>query len=151
MYWFIATLWAIGGTVILWVVLSHKWNRIDPLFRRALQLSRTFHPIPGDLSYLDLKFSMLRHAVFFLISAIILYFSNSSLVSNIILFLNGLYAILSIFRYRGRKQKLAELAADPEEQNAAIIIATPIKDSFCCVVHAVLCDIFIAILLLLKP
>lgn len=151
MYWFITLLWFIGGIVIFWSILSHKWNRIDPLFRQALQYSRTFHPVPGDPSYLDLKFSMLRHSVFFLISAVILYFSDSSFVLDIILFLNSLYATLSIFRYRGRKRELAALSADPEKHNVATMIAAPIKDSFCVVIHAILCPILIAILLIIKP
>ena len=151
MYWFITLLWFIGGIVIFWIILSHKWNRIDPLFRQALQYCRTFHPVPGDPSYIDLKFSMLRHSVFFLISSVILYFSDSGFVLNIILFLNSLYAALSIFRYWGRKHELAALSADPEKRNVATMIAVPIKDSFSVVIHAILCPILITILLIIKP
>lgn len=154
MYWCIALLWFIGGSVLFWSILSSKWNRMDALTRSTLRFSRIFHSVPGYPSYLDLKLSMLRHAIFFLISAIIIYFTDwekNDFISNTILFLNLLYCGLSIFRYRGRKRELAKLAADPEQQCVAEMIAIPIKDSFCVVVHAALCPIIVTILFIIKP
>lgn len=151
MYWVIALSWFIGGTVVFWSVLSSKWNRIDPLFRRFLQTSRIFHPIPGDPGYLDLKFSVLRHSIVFVISSIVIYFVKIDFVLTVVLFLNILYCLLSVSRYRIRKKDVAETAARPDGQATAEIISIPVKDSFCAVVHALISAVLIWILYAIRP
>lgn len=151
MYWAITFSWFIVGTVVFWSVLSNKWNKIDPLFRKVLQTSRIFHPVPGDSGYLDLKFSMLRHSIAFLIFSAIIYFVKVDFVLSIILFLNVLYCWLPISRYRFRKKDVAETAMRPNGQATAEIISIPVKDSLCTVTHAIISAILIWVLYAIRP
>ena len=151
MYWAIALSWGIGGTVVFWCVLSSKWNRIDPIFRQVLQTSRIFHPVPGYPGYLDLKFSVLRHSVIFLISSVVIYFIKINFISTIILFLNAIYCLFPICRYRFRKKDVAEAYARPNGQATAEIISIPVKDSFCTVAHAILSAALIGVLYIICP
>ena len=151
MFWIIAIAWCVIGTAVFWITLSIKWSRIDPLYKRMFDAFRVFHPIPGLPGYLDLKFSVIRHAVVFLISAAIIFWVNIKWIVNVVLFLNILYAGMTISRYKGRKRDVVETAMRPGGKDTASIIAIPVRDSFCVVVFSVICTAIAFILLAVRP
>lgn len=151
MYWIIALLWFFLGTIAFWVVLGSRWNKIDPIFQSVLQTSRIFHPVPGEPGYLDLKFSVLRHSIVFLASSAIIFWVKANFILSILLFINVLYCMMSISRYQFRKKDVAEAAMRPNGQATATIIAIPVRDSFCAVVHAVVCVILLYVLYAIRP
>lgn len=151
MFWIIALAWGVLGTALFWIALSIKWSKIDPLFQRMFDTFRVFHPIPGFPGYLDLKFSVLRHTVAFLISAALIFWVPINWISNIVLFLNILYTWMTISRYRVRKRDVDETAMRPNGKATAEIIAIPVKDSFCVVVFSVICTALLYILFAIRP
>ena len=151
MFWIITIAWFILGTAAFWITLSIKWTRIDPLFQGLFETFRIFHPIPGFPNYLDLKFSVLRHAVVFLVSAALIFWINIKWVIGLVLFLNVLYAGMTISRYKHRKRDVAETALRPNSKDTATIIAIPVRDSFCVVVFSVICSALLYILSAIKP
>lgn len=150
MFWIITIAWFILGTAAFWIMLSIKWARIDPLFRRMFETFRVFHPIPGFPNYLDLKFSVLRHAIVFLASSALIFWVNTKWFISVLLFLNVLYAWLTISRYTHRKRDVAETAMRPTGKDTAAIIAIPVRDSFCVVVFSVICSATLYILFAIK-
>lgn len=151
MYWLITGSWTILSTVVFWIILSFKWKRIDRLTFHAIQYSRKFHPIPGDPGYLDIKFSILRHSVFFLLSSVIIYYIKSDIVLTIILLVNLWYCWSSISRYKMRREIIKTKALDPDGKAAAEIISIPVTDSFAAVIHAIGCLVLIYILYAIRP
>ena len=151
MYWIIAIAWCVLGTAAFWITLSTKWKRIDPLFQGMFETFRVFHPIPGFPGYLDLKFSILRHAVVFLVSAVLIYWVQVKWLINVVLFLNILYAWTPISRYKHRKRDVVETAMRPNGKNTAAIIAIPVRDSFCVVVFSVVCTAILYVLFAIRP
>lgn len=150
MFWIITIAWFILGTAAFWIILSIKWARIDPIFHRMFETFRVFHPIPGFHNYLDLKFSVLRHAIVFLASSALIFWVNTKWLISVILFLNILYAGLTILRYTHRKRDVVETAMRPTGKDAAAIIAIPVRDSFCVVVFSVICSAMLYILFAIK-
>lgn len=152
LYWVIAFSWAIVGTIIFWIVLSSKWSKKDPLYEHMLDTIRVLHPnIPGFPGYLDLKFSVLRHAIAFLISAVIIFFVEYRWILTTILFLNLLYAYSSIARYRSRKNYINEVTAGRKESPIKEYLILPVKDSFCTVIHSVVSSLLLYVLFALRP
>lgn len=150
-YWVIALAWCVGGTFVFWCFLSFKWAKLDPFFVRTLDTFRTLNPIPGYPRYMDLKFTLLRHAVAFLISAVAIFFVKINFILTLILFLNVLYAYIVISRYRYRKRYLAETAKNSDSEALLSFISIPVKDSFCTVVFSVLCVVILYILYAFRP
>ena len=150
MYWIISILWSVLGTIAFCSFLTYRWNKIDPFWQQMLDTFRILHPIPGP-GYLDLKFSIIRHALFFLASSFIIFYVKIRFILNSILFLNVLYCWMPITRYKFRKKDVAEASARPSGQSTASAISVPIKDSFCTVVHAVGCVIILYILYAIRP
>ena len=145
MYWVITFGWTILGCLILWTLLSIKWNRIDPLISSMFHTMRRFHGTPGTEGYLDLKFSVLRHSVVFLLSALVIALFDSRFMTSVISFVNLLYCWMPIARYRYRKKELHSVRSEGSAELAGFM-AIPIKDSFCTVVHAVISTVLIYIL-----
>lgn len=150
-YWIITVLYFIFGTVTFWCILSSKWKKLDPFVVSMLDSFRVFHPIPGYPGYMDLKFTIIRHSVVFLLSAAAIYWIKAKFVLNCVLFLNILYAGLPISRYRARKKDLEETAKRPNGSATVSFISVPVKDSFCTVVFSVLCVVVLYILFAIRP
>ena len=111
MYWTLTVVWFILGLILFWNVLSSKWNRIDPLYRSMFRTFMILNPIPGHERYLDLKFSVLRHSVVFIVSAALIYwFHDARFLLNTVLTLNLLYTFSVFSRYRMRRKHLAPSA-----------------------------------------
>lgn len=152
MYWAITLLWFFLGLAIAWISLTLKWNNIDPMYRGMFRTFMIFNPIPGHDNYTDLKFSVLRHSLAFLISSVPIYFlPDSRFILRVILFLNLIYAFFSVNRYHFRKKHLAETRKDPESEATAKIISIPIQDSFVTVLHAVICSALLYVLYGIRP
>ena len=153
MYWFITILWSTVGTALFWRHLSKQWQNRDIFEKMSIRTLSAFHSIPADpdTGYLSLQFSMARHAVTFLISAVILYFTKSLIVIIILFIFNTLYCWSPISRYRYRKQDLIETAARPEGSSTANLLSGFVKDSFCTVIHAVCSTLLLYMLLIIKP
>ena len=153
MYWIITLAWSILGTISFWIYLSKQWkniNSIDKMFIPVLNRSH-FTPADPDTGYLGLQFSIVRHAVVFLISALILYFASPSIVIYILFPLNASYCWSPISRYRFRRQDLKETSASPDKSHYADLLSIFVKDSFCTVVHAICCVLILFLLLAIKP
>lgn len=151
MYWFISVLWCVVGTLSFWIILSFKWSKIDVLYAKSLPTLTKFHPVPGHPRYMDLKFSLLRHALFFLVSSVIVYFVKLDIFLSIVTLLNLLYAVLTIYKYRYRKKYLLGIQKDEDHLALAQIMSIPVKDSFCIVIFSVVCYIVLMVLYLIRP
>jgi len=146
MYWIISFSWCVVGTAIFWMSLSAKWRRLDTAKVLTIDTFRVLHPVaPGHKNYLDLKFTLLRHAAAFLISSIIIFFVNSSFLIKLVLFLNILYIWSPVGRYRYRKKYIKEIMND-EAKETVSFLNTLVKDSFCTVVYSVICVVFLYVL-----
>lgn len=150
MYWTISILWSVLGTIAFCFFLTNRWNKIDPIYQQLLASSRLFHPIP-EPGYLGLKFSVIRHAFSFFISSVIIFFVKIHFIINAVLLLNLLYCWAPISRYRFRKKDVRETAMRPNGQATATAIAIPVKDSFCTVVHAIVCAVLLYVLYAIRP
>lgn len=149
MYWKITLGWAILGTIVFWISLSLKWNRTDYFNRSMFRTLQLFNSTPGSERYLDLKFSVLRHSLVFLLSAALIAWIDSGFITSIITYANLLYCLLTIARYRFRKKEVRN-AINRGEQELANFMAVPVKDSFVTVIHAVATVIILYILPVLK-
>lgn len=152
MYWIVALLWSIVGTILFWGYLSKQWQKIDMLEKMSLRTLGIFHPVPADpdTGYLRLQFSILRHAVIFLFTAVLIYIIDSSVITTILLCLNMLYCWSPISRYRYRKQDMEKAASRPDGKATANLLSVFVKDSFCTVVHAISCMVILYILFAIK-
>lgn len=153
MYWIITILWSIVGTLFFWRHLSKRWNKLNPIDKMFIPVLSRSHFIPAepDTGYLGLQFSIVRHAVVFLISALVLYFAKPYVVISILFSLNTLYCWFPISRYRFRRQDLKETAASPDKAHYVDLLSALVKDSFCTVVHTICCVLILFILLAIKP
>lgn len=152
MYWTLTVAWFILGLILFWNVLSSKWNRIDPLYRSMFRTFMILNPIPGHEGYLDLKFSVLRHSVVFIVSAALIYwFHDARFLLNTVLTLNLLYTFSVFSRYRMRRKHLAYVKYELKEQHTAEIIQIPIKDSRIVGIHAVICVVMLYVLYGIRP
>jgi len=151
LYWVITFSWGIIGAIIFWNILSKKWAKIDPIIVRTLATIRVLNPIPGDSGYLDLKFTLIRHAVAFLLSSAAVYFIKQRWILTFVLLLNVLYAISTVQRYKYRKNYIHEEAKRPESEALVSIMSIPVKDSFCAVVYSVVCPILLYVLYIIRP
>ncbi len=152
MYWIIALLWSIVGTILFWGYLSKQWKKIDVLEKMSLRTLGIFHSVPADpdTGYLRLQFSILRHAVVFLLTAVLIYVIDSSVITTILLFLNMFYCWSPISKYRYRKQDMEKTASQPDGKATASLLSGFVKDSFSTVVHAISSMVIIYILFAIK-
>lgn len=150
MYWLISILWTFIGLIGFWTALSKKWSKMDRLTIGALQTVRVFHPVPGDAGYLDLKFSIVRHSILFLIASVLFFFVKSDFVLTIILYVSLIYhIIIPVSRYRARTNHIAALKK--ESSATAEFAAVPVKDSFCVVIHAIISFVLTWVLYAIRP
>lgn len=160
MYWTITLLISLGGLIVCWNVLSSRWRIVngsgsyDPVRRKLnpmlIQAARTFHPIlPGDPGYLDLKFSLLRHALAFFVSAGLLRLLDSRFWETALLWVNLMYAILTCWVYSKRKQELQEIALESTEREQLVIPTELVRDSFVVVAYSVIAAASLYLLLYL--
>ena len=160
MYWTITLLISLGGLVTCWSILSARWQTVsgsrsyDPVRRamypRLIQLARTFHPIlPGHPGYMDLKFSLLRHALAFLASAVLLRLLDSRFWETALLGANLLYAGLTVWVYLQRKQELQEIAFESTEREQLTVPTRLVRDSFVVVAYSAIAAASLYLLLYL--
>jgi hypothetical protein len=149
MYWFLTWAWAIGGTIAFWKSFSAKWNDLDHFERIMIEQIRVLHAIPGAEGYTDLKFSVLRHAVAFFISALFMEWTRSFFITSTITFLNLIYCYFSITRYRQRKNEVND-TADSGSTELASFMEIPVSASFYCVIHAVASTVLLYVLLVFR-
>ena len=160
MYWTITLLISLGGLVVCWSILSARWQTVsgsrsyDPVRRamypRLIQLARTFHPIlPGHPGYMDLKFSLLRHALAFFVSAGLLRLLGSRFWETALLGANLLYAGLTVWVYLQRKQELQEIALESTEREQLTVPTRLVRDSFVVVAYSVIAAASLYLLLYL--
>ena len=171
MYWIITLSVSIGGSLLLWAILSAKWNRVahtnDPvgrtLYSQLISSVRAMeYWLPGDPGYLDLKFSVLRHAFVFGVSAVILRFVGYGFWESVIAWANLLYALIPANRYRSRKRMLGLTAAEnrrdlrehPEDaegfREVLRLHEALIRDSFVVVPYGFICWASLYLLMLYK-
>ena len=171
MYWIITLSVSIGGLLLLWTILTAKWSRvtcahdsIDHRFQLSLiHTTRTLQPwLPGDPGYLDLKFSVLRHAFVFGVSAVILRFVGYGFWESVVAWANLLYALIPANRYRSRKRMLGLTAAEnrrdlqehPEDaegfREVLRLHEALIRDSFVVVPYGFICWASLYLLMLYK-
>ena len=146
LYWIISFSWFVVGTIAFWCILSRKWSKLDRVFVRIIETLRAMNPnIPGHTGYLDLKFSVIRHAAVTLISSAIIFLVGIRSIAQIVLFLNVLYAYAPISRYKSRKRYLQELRIAGHSDTASIL-SPLVRDSLCPIVHAIACVFILFIL-----
>ncbi len=149
LYWIIAALWCVLGTAIFWIIFSAKWAEMACDIAERVKASTMTHGTPGYRNYADLKFSILRHAVFFLLVASLMYIWPNKILCWIVTTFQLWYSLLPILRYNSRRKILAELDAAGVED--ADFLKKPISDSFLCVIHAALCVVFTYVLYWIRP
>lgn len=158
MYWTIALFVSLGGLAVCWSVLSSRWRIVigngDPVLKylnpQLVRMVRTLHPIlPGDPDYLDLKFSLLRHALVFLISAGLIWLLDSRFWEWGILCGNVLYALLRCRVHSARKLELQEIALESSAREELIIPSLLVRDAFVVVVYSVIAATSLFLLLYL--
>ena len=142
MYWLIALTVFVGGAVLSWVVLDRKWKQLlgpppTHLMEIMIKNARLFHPeFPGHPWFMDLKWSVIRHAFVSIVSALIVYLiGDNGFVTWVICPLNFLYAFSVKNRYSNRKELIAKLAL---ERNASLveIWVKLVNASKVCIVYA---------------
>ena len=155
MYWFVTFFTSVILAVVFWVTLTRKWDKTAQKdgniywYADMIKMARTFDPdLPGFDSYMDQKFSLLRHSVIFLISSLVLYFLHGGFLENCILVGNVLYAYLSISRYRYRMRECVN--AKSIEGPAKQLRMALVKDSFITVIYSVVCSLSLFVLLYLR-
>lgn len=121
MYWVVALAVFIGGAVISWIALNRKWKElVGPppamLMEEMIRLTRTFHSfLPGHPWFMDLKWSIIRHAFVSIVSALLIYIlGDVGMVTWVICPLNFLYAFGVKGRYSRRKELIAEMSIGRE-------------------------------------
>lgn len=158
MYWSITLLVSLGGAALCWSILSSRWRIVsgagDPVLRviapQLIQSARTMHPVlPGQPEYLDLKFSLLRHALAFFVSAGLLWLWDSRFWETVLLWANLLYAGLTAWAYSNRKQELQEIALESTERIQLVIPTRLVRDSFIVVAYSVIAAASLYLLLYL--
>lgn len=154
MYWTITLLYLFVGTISAWKYLTWLWNKYDPFTLRALPTLRAFgtgHYFPGDYNYMDLKFSLARHAFMFMVTAAIMFWVKSSVIINIFTWGYSLYTCSAVTRYLNRRNLLNEVAKRENEKALAETLMKPLKDSKVVVTYSICANIVMWILYLIRP
>lgn len=146
LYWIVVFTWGFACAVIFWCILSYRWKQIPPIFINAIRTGMMFHPIPGHSRYMDLKFSLLRHAVAFIVAAVLIYYVKNKFAQQMILFFCLLYADSRVYTYIERKKHLTTI-----DKASCEIYSITVYDSFYVVVYSILCVVFLYILYGIRP
>ena len=147
LYWIVVAAWGIVGLVVFWGILSYRWQQIPPELVSVIQLGMVLHPIlPGHTRYMELKFTVLRHAIVFAITAVLICYVKNKFALSMLLQLNFWYAALAFYRYNSRKKYLATLG-----QASIDAYAIPVSDSFYGVAHAIVCVAVLYVLYGIRP
>lgn len=150
-YWIITLVFTFVGTTIAWKILSHLWNKYDIITIRVLPDLRAGYYMPGDQNYLDLKFSLARHAFMFAVTAAIMFWIKSRFVLNIFFYGYNFYTASVISRYLRRKNILKELSTSAEEKALAEILTKPFKDSRVVLIYSICASVLVCILYAIRP
>lgn len=150
LYWTIALSFAFIGTAIAWKSLTYLWNNYDRLSAMAVTRFATFHGFPGHPNYMDLKFSLARHAFVFLVTSAIFYWAKSTVTLDIFYYLSFFYNISLIFRYFHRKKTIKDLSASGEHESLVGFLIKPLKDSKVVIVYSICSELVLGVLLVLR-
>lgn len=151
LYWIITLSFVLIGTVIAWKTLTNRWNEYDPITLSALPILRAGRNMPGDYNYLDLKFSIARHAVAFLITAAIMFWLPSSVITNVFFFGYGFYTVSVVVRYTNRKGIIKDLNKTEEEKALAEMLSKPLKDSRVVMIYSLCAELAVLVLYVIRP
>lgn len=158
MYWTISIIISVILTIIFWSMLSRRWRNLvsgtnDILSREYVQVISIFaskYNLPGMTGYMDLKFSLLRHAIVFALFAVILYFAKVKWLETITTFFFLLYTFNAIIRYR-RRVKVLNIVYSQEEPHVFTLCKNTVKNSSLVMWYSIIATIALYILLLVKP
>ena len=150
-YWIIALSFTFVGTAIAWKTLTHLWNKYDTFTMQALPTSRAGTNMPGEVSYLDLKFSLARHAFMFLVTAGIFFWVQSPIMIKIFLYGYAFYTATAILRYLNRKATIKDLSASEETKGLAEWYTKPFKDSRVVVIYSICAELALFVLYAIRP
>ena len=151
MYWIITSAFAFAGTIAAWKILTYLWNKYDPIIVRSLPMLRAGHHMPGEYKYMDLKFSLARHAFMFLVTAAIMFWVESSIIINIFFYGYGFYTASVIVRYIQRKDILKALSNEAESAALVEILTKPFKDSRVVLIYSICAEVVIFVLYFIRP
>ena len=150
-YWIITLVFALVGTAIAWRLLTHLWNKYDRITITILPQLRAGTNMPGEYNYWDLKFSLLRHAVMFLVTAAIMFWVESRIIINVFFYGYGFYTTSVIVRYLGRKDIIKNLSATEEEKALADMLTKPFKDSRVVLIYSICASVVVFVLYAIRP
>lgn len=150
-YWGVTLGFLLVGTTTAWMTLTHLWNKHDRFVVAVLSQLRMGHPLPGDNNYLDLKFSLTRHAFMFIVSAAVMYWVRSRFISNVCYWGYGLYTVSVVLRYLNRKDYIKNLATSAEARELVDLLTKPLKDSRVVLIYSVCASIITIILYAIRP
>lgn len=150
-YWIITLVFVFVGTPVAWKILTYLWNKYDRLTITVLPQLRAGTNMPGEYNYWDLKFSLARHAVMFIITAAVIFWVESRIILNIFFYGYGLYTASVIVRHSNRKDILKKLSNSEEERALADMLKKPFKDSRVILVYSVCASIVAIILYAIRP
>ena len=147
MYTFL-TILGCAGAVIAWTSLTAQWARIDPMQFQLIKMDYVlYRRFPGDDGYLSLKFSILRHAIVFLVFSVLIY---CKILPWVLLALYSIYTIAPVQRYAMRKSIISTISRDNEIGDfQAECLSIPLKDSIIVVWYSVAANIILFLLVLL--
>lgn len=151
MYWLIALTVFIGGAIISWITLNHKWRKIvgypSGLMEGMIQFTRTLNPdLPGHPRFMDLKWTIIRHAFVSIVSALLIYsLGDIGVVTWVICPLNFLYAFSVKGRYSYRKRMIAAMSAE-REASLVELWTDLVNASKVCVVYSFVSAVVLCVL-----
>ncbi len=114
MWWLVLIFCGISG-IICWIALSKKWltatDNNNYFNLQLINMLRVFHPIlPGaHQGFMDLKWTIVRHGVIGILSAVLAWYINVSFIEILLVVLNLFYAITVVSRYRKRSDELSDI------------------------------------------
>lgn len=152
LYWSITLIFTFVGAFLGWITLTHCWNKLDKVIVNVLPTLRMGTYMPGEYRYLDLKFSLVRHAFVFLVTASLIYAVKSRIALYVFVLGNGFYSISTLTRYWKRRDILEQLKNESEESRSlANLLGDPFRASRVVVVYSILSGLLALFLYGVRP
>ena len=151
MFWVFTVLFTIIGVCASFVILTILYKKhINSWFEQDTLMIYAFNGMPHCKVYWDLKFSILRHAVVFLVAAVIFYYSDVSWLIRIFLYGYSFYTTTTLLRYWYRKDIIKSNIAEGRLA-LADSLKNPLKASMVVVFFSVCANISLFILYAIRP
>ena len=142
-YWAIVIAVSVVGFAFCWAILTSKWRKIsgakngfEKIQTMIVHMSKVLYGMPGDQGYMDLKFSLLRHAFIFAVFSVVIYFAGKSWISVVLLVLSLIYSYIPYLRYRSRIDLVNELIEEDGKTEVAKQCRQATKDSLVVVFYS---------------